>query len=91
MSFSRSAALQEAVFAALTGSASLAKLVGDAVGLHPVTVIFAVLAGGQLFGFLGVLLALPVASALNVLVSHLHGKYTKSSLYNEVAEQEEGA
>jgi len=35
------------------------KLVGDRVGLHPVAVIFAVLAGGQLFGFLGILLALP--------------------------------
>lgn len=65
------------------------KLVGDAVGLHPVTVIFAVLAGGQLFGFLGILLALPVASALNVLVRHLHQQYTKSALYNEVAPQEE--
>jgi predicted PurR-regulated permease PerM len=65
------------------------KLVGDAVGLHPVTVIFAVLAGGQLFGFLGILLALPVASALNVLVRHLRQEYTKSSLYNEIAEQDE--
>ncbi|MGH8547103.1 MAG: AI-2E family transporter, partial [Methylococcales bacterium] len=37
-------------------------LVGDKVGLHPVAVIFAILAGGQLFGFVGILLALPVAS-----------------------------
>jgi predicted PurR-regulated permease PerM len=59
------------------------KLVGDRVGLHPVTVIFAVLAGGQLFGFLGILLALPVASALNVLIGHLHQEYTNSSLYRE--------
>jgi len=65
------------------------KLVGDAVGLHPVTVIFAVLAGGQLFGFLGILLALPVAAALNVLIGHLHQRYTKSALYNETAEQDE--
>ena len=57
------------------------KLVGDRVGLHPVAVIFAVLAGGQLFGFLGILLALPVASALNVLVAHLHQKYRESDLY----------
>ena len=58
------------------------KLVGDRIGLHPVTVIFAVLAGGQLAGFLGILLALPVAAALNVLVKHLHQKYRGSQLYS---------
>jgi predicted PurR-regulated permease PerM len=63
------------------------RLVGDRVGLHPVTVIFAVLAGGQLFGFLGILLALPVASALNVLVKHLHLKYTNSSMYQDEADE----
>ncbi len=57
------------------------KLVGNQIGLHPVTVIFAVLAGGQLFGFLGILLALPVAAALNVLVRDMHQKYRTSSLY----------
>ena len=56
-------------------------LVGDRIGLHPVTVIFAVLAGGQLFGFLGILLALPVAAALNVLVSWFHERYRNSELY----------
>ena len=44
------------------------KLVGNRVGLHPVWVIFAVMAGGQLFGFLGVLIALPVATILTVLI-----------------------
>ena len=58
------------------------KLVGDRFGLHPVIVIFAVLAGGQLFGFLGILLALPVAAALNVLVRHMRQKYRQSELYN---------
>ncbi len=58
------------------------KLVGDKIGLHPVTVIFAVLAGGQLFGFLGILLALPVAAALNVLMRHMHQKYRQSDLYD---------
>lgn len=58
------------------------KLVGDRIGLHPVAVIFAVLAGGQLFGFLGVLLALQAAAALNVLVRHMHHKYRASELYN---------
>ena len=62
------------------------KLVGDQIGLHPVTVIFAVLAGGQLFGFLGILLALPVAAALNVLVRHMHQKYRSSDLYKASAD-----
>lgn len=46
-------------------------LVGDKIGLHPVAVIFAVLAGGLLFGFLGVLLALPVAAILLVIVKKM--------------------
>lgn len=46
-------------------------LVGDRVGLHPVAVIFAILAGGQLFGFFGILLALPTAAVLLVAVRHL--------------------
>jgi len=56
-------------------------LVGDKIGLHPVAVIFAVLAGGQLFGFLGMLLALPVAAVANVLLRYAHGRYTHSRLY----------
>ena len=50
--------------------------VGDRIGLHPVTVIFAVLAGGQLFGFVGVLLALPVAAVIAVLLRHAHAFVT---------------
>lgn len=57
------------------------KLVGDRIGLHPVAVIFAVLAGGQLFGFLGMLLALPVAAVANVLLRYAHERYTRSRLY----------
>ncbi|MEW5973261.1 MAG: AI-2E family transporter [Pseudomonadota bacterium] len=56
-------------------------LVGDRVGLHPVTVIFAIMAGGQLFGFTGVLMALPVAAVLAVLIRHAHERYKASSLY----------
>jgi len=56
-------------------------LVGDRIGLHPVAVIFAVLAGGQLFGFIGVLLALPVAAVLAVVVRHAHERYRTSNLY----------
>jgi len=57
------------------------KLVGDRIGLHPVAVIFSILAGGQLFGFLGVLLALPVASVIMVLIRHVHALYKDSDLY----------
>lgn len=59
------------------------KLVGDKIGLHPVAVIFAVLAGGQLFGFLGILLALPVTAALNVLVRHASERYRSSAVYGQ--------
>jgi predicted PurR-regulated permease PerM len=81
-----------AVFAvgqSLEGMVLTPKLVGDRVGLHPVAVIFAVLAGGQLFGFLGVLLALPVASALNVLVRYAHQRYRDSALFREAETQAE--
>lgn len=57
------------------------KLVGDRIGLHPMAVIFAVLAGGQLFGFLGMLLALPVAAVVNVMLRYAHERYTHSRLY----------
>jgi predicted PurR-regulated permease PerM len=57
------------------------KLVGDRIGLHPVAVIFAVLAGGQLFGFLGMLLALPVAAVANVLLHYAVERYRTSRMY----------
>ena len=57
-------------------------LVGDRIGLHPVAVIFAILAGGQLFGFTGVLLALPVAAVIMVLLRHAHDFYKQSSIYD---------
>lgn len=56
-------------------------LVGEKIGLHPVTVIFAVLAGGQLFGFMGILLALPVAAIIAVIMRHLRHSYKKSQIY----------
>jgi predicted PurR-regulated permease PerM len=56
-------------------------LVGDKIGLHPVAVIFAIMAGGQLFGFVGVLIALPVAAVIMVFLRHLHDGYKNSSLY----------
>ncbi|CAG1772500.1 partial Putative transport protein, partial [uncultured bacterium] len=65
----------------LEGYVLVPKLVGDKIGLHPVAVIFAVLAGGELFGFLGVLLALPVASVVLVILRYIHERYTDSALY----------
>lgn len=52
-------------------------LIGDRIGLHPVAVIFAILAGGHLFGLVGVLLALPVASIIMVFLRHLRAHFTR--------------
>jgi predicted PurR-regulated permease PerM len=65
----------------LEGYVLVPRLVGEKIGLHPVAVIFAVLAGGELFGFLGVLLALPVTSVVMVLLRYAHERYTASALY----------
>lgn len=58
-------------------------LVGDRIGLHPLAVIFALLAFGQVFGFAGVLLALPVSAALLVALRHLRAAYAGSPLYGD--------
>ena len=57
------------------------RIVGDKIGLHPVAVIFAVMAGGQLFGFLGMLIALPAAAVINVLLRFAAERYRQSGLY----------
>lgn len=57
-------------------------LVGDRIGLHPVMVIFALLAFGLLFGFFGILLALPASAALLVWLRHVRARYLQSNLYN---------
>ena len=62
-------------------------LVGDRIGLHPVAVMFAVLAGGQLFGFTGVLLALPVAAILMVWLRYWYQRYQASDLYQQVSDE----
>lgn len=59
-------------------------LVGDKIGLHPVAVIFAILAGGQLFGFVGILLALPVAAVVAVLIRHGLQRYLHSPWYQRI-------
>ena len=66
---------------ALEGMVLTPLLVGDRIGLHPVAVIFAILAGGELFGFTGVLLALPVAAVIMVLVRHVQDLYKESQVY----------
>jgi len=65
----------------LEGNFLTPKLVGESVGLHPVWVMFALLAGGVLLGFLGLMLAVPVAAIIGVLVRHGVQKYKMSSLY----------
>lgn len=65
----------------LEGYVLTPRIVGDRIGLHPVAVIFAIMAGGQLFGFLGMLLALPVAAVANVLLRYAHERYRQSTLY----------
>lgn len=61
------------------------KLVGDRIGLHPVAVIFSLMAFGQLFGFIGVLLALPSAAVLYVCIKRLISFYQSSRLYRKTA------
>jgi predicted PurR-regulated permease PerM len=62
----------------LDGTLLTPNLVGDRIGLHPVAVIFAVLAGGQLFGFFGVLLALPTAAVTLAWLRHVHEGLVRS-------------
>jgi predicted PurR-regulated permease PerM len=71
----------------LEGTVLTPWLLGDRIGLHPVAVIFAVLAGGQLFGFVGVLLALPAAAVIMVLLRYAHERYLQSSLYGPAAKE----
>ena len=57
------------------------KIVGDRIGLHPLAVIFALLAFGQVFGFFGVLLALPASAVLLVALRRVNAAYLTSSFY----------
>ena len=66
---------------AIEGMVLTPKFVGDRIGLHPVAVLFAVLAGGQLFGFMGVLLALPAAAVINVFLGYCKQHYLQSDVY----------
>src|SRR3546814_17128587 len=81
-----SVAIVAAVFfvgQAVEGNVLTPKLVGDRVGLHPVWVMFALLAGGALFGFVGVLLAVPVAAVIGVGVSFAFAQARKSVVWGK--------
>ncbi|MCW5734364.1 MAG: AI-2E family transporter [Enhydrobacter sp.] len=65
----------------LEGNVLSPKLVGDRVGLHPVWIMFALLAGGSLFGFVGVLIAVPVAAVVGVVARHLLEQYRASAFF----------
>ncbi len=64
------------------------QLVGESIGLHPVWLMFALLAFGQLFGFVGLIIAVPTAAAIGVVARHLIGLYLGSPLYRGGAEPE---
>jgi predicted PurR-regulated permease PerM len=61
------------------------KLLGDSVGLHPLWILFALMAGGSLFGIVGMLLAVPVAAVIGVLASFAIMQYKNSPLYKKRA------
>ena len=66
---------------ALEGFVLTPRLVGERIGLHPLHVIFALLAFGQLFGFVGVLIALPASAVLLVAIRRLRHRYQSSELF----------
>ena len=77
-----------AIFAAgqfLEGNVLTPKLVGKSVGLHPVWLLFGLSAFGSLFGFVGMLIAVPVAASLGVLTRFALGQYQDSLLYQGIA------
>ncbi|MBN8194811.1 AI-2E family transporter, partial [Bacillus sp. NTK074B] len=63
------------------GNVLTPKLVGSSVGLHPVWLILALSVFGALFGFVGMLVAVPVSAALGVVARHMAGAYKDSALY----------
>ena len=68
----------------IEGNILAPKLVGETVGLHPVWLMFALLAAGSLFGFLGLLIAVPLAAAIGVLLRFAIGHYLDSPLHGGV-------
>jgi putative permease len=58
------------------------KIIGNRIGMHPIWIIFSVFAGGTLFGFVGILFAVPIAGIIKVLIQHIINYYKTSSIYN---------
>lgn len=75
---------------ALEGNVLTPKLVGGSVGLHPVWLIFALSVFGALFGFVGMLVAVPVAASIGVLARFAMGLYLDSALYRGPAGRDDG-
>ena len=67
----------------LEGNFLTPKLVGENIGLHPVWVMFSLLAGGALLGLLGMIIAVPVAACMGVFLRYLINQYKQSQLYLE--------
>ena len=65
----------------LEGNVLTPRLVGASVGLHPVWLMFALFAFGSLFGFTGLILAVPLAAVLGVLIRFAIGRYRLSPVY----------
>jgi predicted PurR-regulated permease PerM len=69
----------------LEGNIITPRLVGNSVGLHPVWLLFALSAFGSVFGFVGLLVAVPVAAVVGVIIRFLIGQYQASRLYTGYA------
>ncbi len=69
----------------LEGNILSPKLVGDSVGLHPLWLIFALLAFGSLFGFTGLITAVPLAAAAGVILRFGVKRYRESNLYTNAS------
>lgn len=67
----------------LEGNVLTPKLIGDSVGLHPLWILFALMAGGSLFGIAGMLLAVPVTASAGVLISYGIEQYKESRIYRD--------
>ncbi|MEK6814514.1 MAG: AI-2E family transporter [Nitrospirota bacterium] len=74
-----------AVVQVLEGTVISPRIVGQRIGLHPVAVIFAILAGGQLFGFLGILLAVPAAAVAGVLLRAAASRFRETFWFRGAA------
>ncbi|MDG1738082.1 MAG: AI-2E family transporter [Paracoccaceae bacterium] len=72
----------------IEGNILTPKLVGGSVGLHPVWLLIALSVFGSLFGFIGMLVAVPVAAVLGVVIRYVMGQYKKGRLYKGLAEQD---